>query len=138
MTPPLLSGFGETLLNREERGRIEVNQPRSKIIGTLVYDRGPFTARVAATRFGPISTIAPQLPEQDQTFRAKIVTDASIAYRFSPAVEVQVGANNIFDVYPDKVADPRLTNDGTVPYSRFATQFGFNGASYFAAVNFNF
>ena len=31
-----------------------------------------------------------------------------------------------------------LTNDGTVPYSRFATQFGFNGASYFAAVNFKF
>ncbi|WP_338501510.1 TonB-dependent receptor [Sphingomonas kaistensis] len=137
-TPPQLSGFGETLLNREERGRIEVNQPRSKIIGTLVYERGAVTARVAATRFGPISTIAPQLPEQDQTFRAKIVTDASIAYRFSPAVELQVGANNIFDVYPDKVADPRLTNDGTVPYSRFATQFGFNGASYFAAVNFNF
>ena len=53
-------------------------------------------------------------------------------------MELQVGANNLFDVYPDKVRDPRLTNDGTVPYSRFATQFGFNGASYFAAVNFKF
>jgi len=137
-TPPQLAGFGETLLNREERGRIEVNQPRSKIIGTLAYQYGPWTARVAATRFGEITTVAPQLPEQDQTFSPKVITDVSFAYRVSEAVELQVGANNLFDVYPDKVRDPRLTNDGTVPYSRFATQFGFNGASYFAAVNFKF
>ena len=137
-TPAQLSGFGETLLNREERGRIEVNQPRSKIIGTLIYDIGPWMIRTAVTRFGEITTVAPQLPEQDQTFSSKIVTDLSLAYRFSPAVELQVGANNLFDVYPDKVRDPRLTNDGTVPYSRFATQFGFNGASYYAALNFKF
>ncbi|MEH3034914.1 MAG: TonB-dependent receptor [Sphingomonas adhaesiva] len=137
-TPPQLAGFGETLLNREERGRIEVNQPRSKIIGTLIYEVGPWLARIAATRFGEITTVAPQLPEQDQTFSPKVVTDISFAYRFTEAVELQVGANNFFDVYPDRVRDPRLTNDGTVPYSRFATQFGFNGASYYAALNFKF
>ncbi|MFD1788295.1 TonB-dependent receptor plug domain-containing protein [Sphingomonas floccifaciens] len=137
-TPTQLSGFGETLLNREERGRIEVNQPRSKFIGTLTYETGPWLGRIAATRFGEITTVAPQLPEQDQTFSPKVVTDISLAYRLSEAVEFQVGANNVFDVYPDRVADPRLTNDGTVPYSRFATQFGFNGASYFAAANFKF
>ena len=137
-TPTQLQGFGETLLNREERGRIEVNQPRSKIIGTLNYEVGPWLARVAATRFGEITTVAPQLAEQDQTFSPKVVTDLTFAYRFSPAVELQVGANNFFDVYPDRVRDPRLTNDGTVPYSRFATQFGFNGASYYAALNFKF
>lgn len=137
-TPAQLAGFGETLLNREERGRIEVNQPRSKIIGTLSYEVGAFTVRTALTRFGEITTVAPQLPEQDQTFSSKIITDLSFAYRFSPAAELQIGANNLFDVYPDRVRDPRLTNDGTVPYSRFATQFGFNGASYYAALNFKF
>lgn len=137
-TPTQLSGFGETLLNREERGRIEVNQPRSKVIGTVTYETGPWLGRIAATRFGEITTVAPQLPEQDQTFSPKVVTDISIAYRLSDAVELQVGANNVFDVYPDLVFDPRLTNDGTVPYSRFATQFGFNGASYFVAANFKF
>jgi iron complex outermembrane recepter protein len=135
-TPTQLAGFGETLLNREERGRIEVNQPRSKVIGTLTYERGPWFGRVSATRFGSISTIAPQLAEQDQTFSSKIVTDIALAFRFIKGVELQIGANNLFDVYPDRVSDPRLTNDGTVPYSRFATQFGFNGASYYAALNF--
>jgi hypothetical protein len=42
----------------------------------------------------------------------------------------------LFDAHSDKVTDPRLTNHGTVPYSRFATQFGFNGASCFAALSF--
>ena len=37
----------------------------------------------------------------------------------------------------DKIFDPRLTNDVTVPYSRFDTQFGFSGACYFAALNFS-
>ncbi len=137
-TPVQLSGLGETLLNREERGRIEVNQPRNKFIGTLTYTHGPFLARVAATRFGKISTIAPQLPEQDQTFSPKILTDISIGYDVTHWLQLQAGANNVFDVYPDLVSDPRLTNDGTVPYSRFATQFGFNGASYFVAANLKF
>ncbi|HQS68746.1 MULTISPECIES: TonB-dependent receptor [unclassified Novosphingobium] len=137
-TPPQLGGFGETLLNREERGRIEVNQPRSKIIGALTYEIDGFSVRTAITRFGEITTVAPQLPEQDQTFSPKIITDLSIAYRFSQTAELVIGASNLFDVYPDRVLDPRLTNDGTVPFSRFATQFGFNGASYFTALNFKF
>lgn len=137
-TPAQLAGFGETLLNREERGRIEVNQPRSKVIGALTYELDGFTFRTAATRFGEITTIAPQRPEQDQTFTPKILTDISIAYRFSPTAEFVIGAKHVFDVYPDPVFDPRLTNDGTVPFSRFATQFGFNGAFYFTALNFNF
>jgi iron complex outermembrane receptor protein len=137
-TPPQLAGFGEALLNREERGRIEVNQPRSKIIGSLAYERGPVLARVSVTRVGKISTIAPQLPEQDQTFSPLVITDVSFSWQVTRKVELTVGANNLFDVYPDKVDDPRLTNDGTVPYSRFATQIGFNGASYYAGLNFKF
>ena len=137
-TPVQLQGLGETLLNREERGRIEVNQPRSKFIMSAMYQPGRFNIRLATTRFGEISTIAPQDPLQDQAFAAKWVTDASVGYRFGKVAVLTLGANNVFDVYPDKVADPRLTNDGTVIYSRFATQFGFNGAYYFTNLAVNF
>ena len=109
--------------------------------------------RIAATRFGEITTVAPQLPEQDQTFSPKVVTDVSLGYRFSRALAVQVGANNLFDVYPDKFkqnprnneqnfsADPTQsynsgldnTNRGRFVYN--ANQFGFQGAFYFARVN---
>ena len=63
----------------------------------------------------------PLTERADRVRVRRIVTDLSVAYRFSPAVELQVGVDNLCDVYPDRVRDPRLTNDGTVPYSRFAT-----------------
>jgi iron complex outermembrane receptor protein len=137
-TPAPLAGLGETLLNREERGRIEVNQPRDKYVLTLTLAQGRHALRAQITRFGEISTIAPQLAEQDQTFAPKVVTDASYRFAMTDRVDLLVGANNLFDIYPDRVRDPRLTNDGTVIYSRFATQFGFNGASWYVGLTARF
>jgi iron complex outermembrane recepter protein len=136
-TPTQLQGLGETLLNREEKGRIEVNQPRNKYILSANYQISKLTLKAQATRFGKISTIAPVDKTQDQTFAAKWITDFSAGFQLAKFVSLNVGANNVFDIYPDKVFDPRLTNDGTVVYSRFATQFGFNGAYYFAGLNFS-
>lgn len=135
-TPPQLAGWGEQLLNREECGRLELNQPRDKLILSLSYGTERTEFHLQTTRFGEITTVAPQDPAQDQTFSAKFVTDAAITYKHNDHLQLTIGANNLFDVYPDKVADPRLTNDATVPYSRFATQFGFNGATYFAKFEF--
>ncbi len=132
-----LVGLGETLFNREERGRIEVNQPRSKMVFSAQYQQNRFSATLRATRFGQISTIAPQDPTQDQTFRAKVLTDFMLSYSLNSKFSLSMGVNNLFDVYPDKVADPRLTNNNTVVYSRFATQFGFNGAYYFTGLKFS-
>jgi iron complex outermembrane recepter protein len=136
-TPTQLQGLGETLLNREEKGRIEVNQPRNKYILSANYQISKLTLKAQTTRFGKISTIAPVDKTQDQTFAAKWITDFSAGFQLAKFVSLNVGANNVFDIYPDKVFDPRLTNDGTVVYSRFATQFGFNGAYYFAGLNFS-
>lgn len=137
-TPRQLEALGQALLNREERGRLEVNQPRDKLIVALNYASERAKLHLQVTRFGEITTIAPQDPAQDQTFSPKLVTDAAVNYQITDSLCMTVGANNVFDVYPDRVADPRLTNDGTVPYSRFATQFGFNGASYFASLELKF
>ncbi len=135
-TSPQLAGLGETLFNREERGRIEVNQPKNKIIfssNLKIADLFNFNLRF--TRYGEISTIAPQDPFQDQTFSAKTLTDIMGTWNISKKVYWNMGVNNLFDVYPDKVKDARLTNDGAVQYSRFATQFGFNGMYFFTGLN---
>ena len=137
-TPTQLQGLGETLLNREERGRYEVNQPKNKVILSGNYRISKFNVRIQSTRFGEIATIAPTDAAQDQVFKAKWITDVLVGYQISKSIKLSVGANNVFDVYPDKVFDPRLTNDGTVVYSRFATQFGFNGGYYFTNLNFTF
>ena len=88
------------------------------------------------------------LPTQlDQTFAPKWVTDFSVSYAANKTWSATVGANNIFDVYPDRLyIDPRNnennlsgnaasnysggldnSSNGRFQYSRAVSQFGFNG-----------
>jgi iron complex outermembrane receptor protein len=75
-----------------------------------------------------------------QTFGAKFTTDAEVSYTFMDHFTLAVGANNLFDTYPDRIkATPdnpifTLTNstgDGQV-YPRMGGPFGFNGGMWYA------
>lgn len=75
-----------------------------------------------------------------QTFGAKFTTDAEVSYTFMDNFTLAVGANNLFDTYPDRIAasptNPifTLTNstgDGQV-YPRNGGPFGFNGGMWYA------
>jgi iron complex outermembrane receptor protein len=75
-----------------------------------------------------------------QTFGAKFTADAEVSYTFMGHYTLAVGANNLFDQYPDRIkataANPiyLLTNstaDGQV-YPRMGGPFGFNGGFWYA------
>jgi iron complex outermembrane receptor protein len=53
------------------------------------------------------------------------------------AINLTIGANNIGDVYPDKLKNFLNTSDGRFVYSRNATQFGFNGGYYYTSLVFD-
>lgn len=144
------------LFDRLERSRFESSVPKNKlnITATYNYDKLSFVARTV--RFGEVTflnAIDPTVPannlplELDQTFSAKWVSDFSVSYAPSKMWTVTVGANNIFDVYPDKLyINPRNnennlsgvagstysgsldnTSNGRFLYPRAVSQFGFNG-----------
>ncbi len=69
----------------------------------------------------------------DDTYGAKLVTDLSIGYTFKDTATLTLGANNIFDIYPEE-ADPEFTTTDRFPYSR-NTQFGYGGRYLFARLN---
>ncbi len=81
-----------------------------------------------------------------QTFRGKALFDATLNYAFTESFSLTVGANNIFDTYPDKWNAKRdgftggaaSYSNGQTPYTRNAGQFGFNGAYYYLSANLNF
>ncbi|HEX7025001.1 MAG TPA: hypothetical protein VF187_09305, partial [Gemmatimonadales bacterium] len=67
----------------------------------------------------------------DQTFSAKWITDASASYTYGRRITLMLGADNIFDVYPDKNSVGSATvggnaNFGIFPYNGISP-FGFNG-----------
>ena len=78
---------------------------------------------------------------------ARTITDFSVGYEINKNIRVTAGANNIFDVYPDKNLKTQtairpsggttatygaptiidLSNNNQFEYSRNVSQFGFNG-----------
>lgn len=142
----LLQGKENIYFDRENRSVVETGVPRSKINLTATYKIGKFSAMVRTVRFGSIFYKHPsdelqtswivneftgEVASRDQEFTAKWVTDFSLTYQLLKNVNIQVGANNIFDVYPDRQQHFDNFSFGRFPYSRRVTQFGFNGVFYF-------
>ncbi|WP_235832142.1 MULTISPECIES: TonB-dependent receptor [Flavobacterium] len=91
---------------------------------------------------------------------AKIITDLSVGFKITEAAKIVIGANNIFDIYPDlnlgtqTAIKPRLvsgaidytaapatidlSNANQFAYSRNVSQFGQNGRFVFARLSFSF
>jgi iron complex outermembrane receptor protein len=134
--------------DRIEQSRILHGNPKSKISLGVAYQLKKIGANVRVTHFGEVSFWNTN-PNLDETYEARAVTDASINYFIIPAVRVTIGANNIFDVYPQKLKWFREANgdtgnryyantgEGRFVYSRNATQFGMNGGYYYITVGLN-
>ena len=60
-----------------------------------------------------------------ETFGAKTLFDSELGYRFD-AINVSIGARNLFNTYPDQVKVADNTNNGTFIYPG-ASPFGYNG-----------
>lgn len=123
-----------TLYDREQQGRLEEAQPRDKESLNLNYRIGKWTMNMRTTRFGKVSTRHPSNAALDEFFDPKTITDASLSYKIANFANVTIGANNLGNVYPDKMKNFVNTSDGRFVYSRNATQFGFNGGYYFASL----
>ncbi|SFE19001.1 TonB-dependent receptor [Spirosoma endophyticum] len=96
------------------------------------------------------------------TWGGRVITDLSVGYQITPILKLVVGANNIFDIYPDKNYGPvtakrptgveangtiiygsaastvDLSNSNQFVYSRNTSQFGQNGRFLFGRLNFTF
>ncbi|WP_018614455.1 TonB-dependent receptor [Segetibacter koreensis] len=138
--------------NREDQSRMEVASPKNKITLGFNYKYSKFAAMVRVVRFGEVTYLDPSNPSAptiinnaftgksestDQTFSAKTVTDISLSYDILNSLTATIGANNIFDVYPDLQSHSSNMSSGRFIYSRRVMQMGFNGAYYFARLKFS-
>jgi iron complex outermembrane receptor protein len=143
-TPSLLQA-GTTakvlIIDTVSRSLIETSQPNEKILFSLGYQVGKLNITGKANYFG--SVIAWEkpagIPHRSQTFGAKTIYDLVISFAALKNLSLSIGANNLTDVYPDKVlANYASYFSGQTPYTRNANQFGFNGAFYYANATLNF
>lgn len=148
---PTDAALGNFLFNRQDSARLTLAQPRSKVQLTLNYRLRRIGAVIRVSRFGAVESYDPANPLLDETFSPRFVTDFNVSYRLLKNLNLTVGANNLFDVYPDPL---RVTSaptperfgtavldnssNGRFIYSRNATQFGFNGGYYFVNLSASF
>jgi len=145
-TPPQLGDLTEVLFGRTEVTRLEKGQPRNNFLFNAAYERKAFEITARTQRFGEVTVEQPILNPQPpgQTFSAKWIADASVGYTFINRLKLTVGADNIFDVYPDENSDrgngttySGNSNFGIFPYNGISP-FGFNGRFYYARLAYAF
>ena len=135
-TPAALSSQQALLFDRIEQGRIEIGQPHRTVHLTLDHTHNLFSATIHAAQFGFVGFRGSATnPALDQTFESKWVTDVNASYTLLRQLRFTIGANNVFDVYPDEQIAAN-SNSGIFAYSNTLTTFGFNGRFIYAKVKF--
>ncbi|WP_149304847.1 TonB-dependent receptor [Pareuzebyella sediminis] len=129
------AGLIDTYFPEDSRVYLEEAVPRTKInlSNSLTSDR--WIVFLRNVFFGEV-TEATTVVENQQVFGTKLVTDLSIGYKASDALTLTIGANNLFDIYPDR-AEEQFGNrsGGRFDWSRRAQQFGIGGRYLFARLN---
>jgi iron complex outermembrane receptor protein len=130
-----------TLINREEKGRLEQGQPLAKIILGIMYRTGKWEFNYRTVYFGNAAHLAANPDSNtglypDEFFSPKTLTGCNIAYSLKPWITIRAGARNILNTYPDKVKNRVNTQSGLVIYDFNGTQIGYNGGYYFLNITF--
>ena len=157
----------------DEASRIYLESavPRAKLSLMNTLTTGKFEIFIRQTFFGAVTdpntadvngdglvegaTINNQfIAVEHPAWDARTITDFSVGYEICRKLRVTAGANNIFDIYPDKnlktqtAARPLLaggygtpgvidlSNNNQFEYSRNTSQFGFNGRLVFVRLGF--
>jgi iron complex outermembrane receptor protein len=130
--------FRNLLVNREERCRVESAYPKDKIVLNILYKKDKWKFHSSFMRYGKISQKGntPNL-FPDEEFSPKIVTAMNLCYSLRSWLSLTVGAENMTDVYPDKLKHKSNTSNGITPYNGNFAAFGINGGYYFINLSIN-
>ena len=134
-----VTDFNPSVISAAQRFNISNLPPKHRVNMSANWQIGDFSINARENYFG---SWANELEYPGQRFGAKFVTDLDISYTFADKYTLTLGANNLFDTYPDKIA-PTSTNpiyaltgslaDGQI-YPRSGGPFGINGGFYYVRV----
>ncbi|MEO8878802.1 MAG: TonB-dependent receptor [Gemmatimonadaceae bacterium] len=105
---------------------VGIQKERPDWRGTLTtqYSIARFHALARASYYGGFDSAQPSFTDVEH-YGGKTLVDTEIGYRFN-AVNLSIGARNLFDVYPDQAQKEFNNNDRTFPWAA-ASPFGYNG-----------
>jgi iron complex outermembrane receptor protein len=136
----------QTLLDATAISDLETASPRVRVNLGALWKIGNWTINAREAFYGKASEL--QSSDGATYYKTEVkptaITDLELSYQFNKAWTVSVGANNLFNQYPDHInasllAEQRANLDNTAVnvYPAFSP-FGINGGYYYARVGLKF
>ncbi|WP_341502782.1 TonB-dependent receptor [Gallaecimonas sp. GXIMD4217] len=132
--PSILGGLEAKLFDDREVVRMTQAQPRHTGSIGLTHDKGDVQTTVRVNYFG---TYTIGYSAENVKFDAKWVTDLALRYQATEQLALTLGAQNLFNEYPE--ARPEDNNfNGIFVYPLTNAPFGFNGGYYYLEAQYRF
>ncbi|MYM21118.1 TonB-dependent receptor [Duganella sp. FT135W] len=136
----------QTLLDQAAISDLETASPKLRMNLGALWKIGNWTVNLREAIYGKASEYG---SEDGSVYhlteiKPKAITDLEVGYKISNAWSVAVGANNLFNTYPNGVnpnllADQRAAGDNAaVTVLPSFSPFGINGGYYYARANYKF
>lgn len=151
-----LTTAGTPLVSLQQQYNIRNLAPQHRLNASASWQIGDFSTNLRANYFGKWSNaleynlVAPVAgatsAPRSQIFGTKTLIDLDVSYTLADHFTLTVGANNLFNVFPDKVkASPvnpiyalsGALNDGQI-YPRSGGPFGMNGGFYYLRLRIDY
>jgi len=137
----------QTFFGERDKAFLLASAPDSKLILNLKYDINRFDVALGLNRFSEVKLLDfqtfesvedygsfdQQIAAATDTYSSKITTDLNLGFKISEQLKLNVGSNNLFNVYPDQQDD---WSEGGGYWD--SVQMGFGGAYYYAKLNLQF
>jgi iron complex outermembrane receptor protein len=136
----------QTLLDAAAISDIETASPKVRVNLGALWKFGPWTVNARENFYGRASEKGSEdgAVYYETVVKPTAITDLEVSYQYGKAWTVSVGANNLFNQYPNHInanllAEQRanLDNAAVTVYPSFSP-FGINGGYYYARVGFKF
>jgi len=138
------AGLEGDFFDGQEEAFLTIAQPRTKINLTHNLSSEKWAVLLRNVYFGEVTDpdefstgqarVAGASVNDNAVYGGKIVTDLTLTNNMNDNTSITIGANNVFDVYPDENR-PGSQSNASFPYSRRTSQFGFLGRYLFARIN---
>ena len=112
----------------------EEGQPKDKFTLGHGEEMGAFSAGARAIRYGEI--LVPASAAQDFILSPKTVLDLDASWQVHDKIKLTVGADNVFDEYPDALP-PTLNTTNNTPFTS-TSPLGYSGRFVYARVGMDF
>ncbi|WP_245812790.1 TonB-dependent receptor [Flagellimonas flava] len=139
------AGLSGSFFDGQEEAFLTLAQPRTKLNLTNLVSYNSWDFLLRNVFFGEVTDpddfngdarVDGTPVSDDAVYGGKLITDLTVTKTLTDGLSLTVGANNLFDVYPDENREGGTSGDQFV-YSRRTSQFGYSGRYLFARLRFS-